>query len=44
MPIRAGIEISDADAKRYDELKEKAAYYDRLQAVMKIRLVGPSSE
>lgn len=38
MQLRAGIEISDEDAIAYDELKEKAAYYDRLQYVMKIRL------
>ena len=38
MQIRKGIEISDEDAIKYDELVEKSNYYDRLQFCVKIRL------
>lgn len=38
MPKRGGIEISEEDAKLYDELMEKSAYFDRLQYVFKIKL------
>ena len=38
MQIRKGIEISDKDAIKYDELMEKSNYYDRLQFCVKIRL------
>jgi len=38
MPIRQGLELSDADAIEYDRLVELASYYDRLQYTMKIKL------
>ena len=38
MPVRAGIEITEEDATRYDAAKEKAAYYDRAQFIFKILL------
>ncbi len=38
MPIREGIEISQEDANRYDELMLKATYYDKLQYIYKIKL------
>jgi len=38
MPIRKGIEISEADAVEYDKLIEEADYCDRIQYVYKIKL------
>jgi hypothetical protein len=38
MPIREGIEISEKDAKRYDELKIQAEFYDKMQYIFKIKL------
>lgn len=38
MPIREGVEVSEADATLYDKYKEEEDYYDRLQYVYKIKL------
>lgn len=38
MPIRKGKQLSEEDAKLYDEYIAKSEYYDRLQYVMKIKL------
>lgn len=35
---REGVMLTPEDAKKYDEYKQKAAYYDRLQYVYKIKL------
>lgn len=38
MQIRDGIEMSDDDARLYDQYKDESEYYDRLQYVYKIKL------